>query len=628
MPVPSTPQDLITLIREKLYDNTSGIIEEDTLRNVLENIIKVLDAKFSFFSPTLTEEQYAQWNLMLDFMLRETKGVLTISSTAPTGTTAKGKYLLSDVGTYTNLGGIVTTAGKLNYAYFDGSTWTLIGTELDIIDLTSQSISLTGDQKYNSVKNTGLMRILNQKFYFDNGGFCKTFKYNGFLYLFVYNLFYQNETKTVNLAPEPLSFKIDSNYGVLLADLTAESIAFVDNSIQDQWESLQEDGNFAMRKSVILVTCADGAFTSDIPCINATLYQSPKDKIIPDYSEKYDFGFGLNSDFEHNFTNLTEVSEGLQIVGASSQGIWHKKTSNSKEHNFSATFKIVSNTEVVMKTKTALSNETFGLYNSSSGLLQVTFAGFTSNTNLVSNVNDWVKLSLKFYYDSYILELQNITQGKKASIKININVTNTMGGLLPISAQAGFYVDAGTIILKEFTQSDLLENRPIETLFLGDSISSLYYVGSRANSYQFKAYNGNETKMTSIGWAGGNTANLETHVKDIIAINPKYCVCYLGTNDVLQGISLATFESTYSSLLEKLNNAKIQPLLCILPPINGTVPTTYNSTILKLGKKYLCYIVDLSQVGLVSSDFVDGIHPNSDGATKIANAIKTVLNEI
>lgn len=560
-----------------------------------------------------------------EVLVENVLGTLEISDAAPT---TVGLYRLSEVGTYTNLGGIVTTAGKINDAYFDGTNWKLSETNLLVADITSQSISLTGDQKYNSVKNTGLMRIINQKFYFENGGFCKVFDYNGNKHFFVYNLYYQNETKTVNLAPEPLYFQINSNYGVLLADLTAESIAFVDNSIQDQWESLQEDGNFAMRKSVILVTCADGAFTSDIPCINATLYQSPKDKIIPDYSEKYDFGFGLNSDFEHNFTNLTEVSEGLQIVGASSQGIWHKKTSNSKEHNFSATFKIISDSITVLKTKTNLSYEASGLYNSNSGLLQVTFAGFTSNTNLVSNVNDWVKLSLKFYYDSYILELQNITQGKKASIKININVTNTMGGLLPISAQAGFYVDAGTIILKEFTQSDLLENRPIETLFLGDSISSLYYVGSRANSYQFKAYNGKEMRMASIGWAGGNTGNLVTHLKDIIAINPKYCVCYLGTNDVLQGTSLETFESNYSNLLLEMVNAGIQAILCTMPIVNGVLPTTYNNIIIKLSKKHLCHLVDLSAVSFSSSDFVDGVHPNSDGATKIANAIKSVLDEI
>ena len=51
------------------------------------------------------------------------KGKLAISDIAPT---TQGLYILSDVGTYTNLGGLVTTAGKINYAYFDGTTWSKV----------------------------------------------------------------------------------------------------------------------------------------------------------------------------------------------------------------------------------------------------------------------------------------------------------------------------------------------------------------------------------------------------------------------------------------------------------------------------------------------------------------------
>ena len=50
-------------------------------------------------------------------------GVLKITDTAPT---IQGLYILSDIGTYTNLGGLVTTTGKVNYAYFDGTTWSLV----------------------------------------------------------------------------------------------------------------------------------------------------------------------------------------------------------------------------------------------------------------------------------------------------------------------------------------------------------------------------------------------------------------------------------------------------------------------------------------------------------------------
>ena len=50
-------------------------------------------------------------------------GSLKITDTAPT---TQGLYILSDIGTYTNIGGLVATADKLNYAYFDGTTWSKV----------------------------------------------------------------------------------------------------------------------------------------------------------------------------------------------------------------------------------------------------------------------------------------------------------------------------------------------------------------------------------------------------------------------------------------------------------------------------------------------------------------------
>ena len=50
-------------------------------------------------------------------------GSLKITDTAPT---AQGLYILSDIGTYTNLGGINALSGKLNFASFDGTTWSKV----------------------------------------------------------------------------------------------------------------------------------------------------------------------------------------------------------------------------------------------------------------------------------------------------------------------------------------------------------------------------------------------------------------------------------------------------------------------------------------------------------------------
>ena len=55
------------------------------------------------------------------------KGDLTIADTAPT---TIGLYGLLETGVYTNLGGINAQDGKLNFASFDGTTWSLIAVEI------------------------------------------------------------------------------------------------------------------------------------------------------------------------------------------------------------------------------------------------------------------------------------------------------------------------------------------------------------------------------------------------------------------------------------------------------------------------------------------------------------------
>ena len=74
------------------------------------------------------------------------KGKLAISDTAPT---AQGLYILSDVGTYTNLGGIITTEEKLNYAYFDGTTWSKVEVEMSMYEIEASDNLIALAKKMN-----------------------------------------------------------------------------------------------------------------------------------------------------------------------------------------------------------------------------------------------------------------------------------------------------------------------------------------------------------------------------------------------------------------------------------------------------------------------------------------------
>jgi hypothetical protein len=62
------------------------------------------------------------------------KGDLRISDSAPTEI---GYYLLLDVGTYTNLGGINAQSGKLNFASFDGTTWSKVEVVMPDLQLST-----------------------------------------------------------------------------------------------------------------------------------------------------------------------------------------------------------------------------------------------------------------------------------------------------------------------------------------------------------------------------------------------------------------------------------------------------------------------------------------------------------
>ena len=86
------------------------------------------------------------------------KGTLAISDTAPT---EQGLYILSDIGTYTNLGGLVATAGKVNYAYFDETMWSLVSVDLPTIPL-SNATNGSSTTVASSEKATGDLRKITE----------------------------------------------------------------------------------------------------------------------------------------------------------------------------------------------------------------------------------------------------------------------------------------------------------------------------------------------------------------------------------------------------------------------------------------------------------------------------------
>ena len=88
-----------------------------------------------------------------------TRGSLNKTDTAPT---VAGLYILEETGIYPNLGNIDAEAGKLNFASFDGTTWSLIATS---IPQFSQNIRIYEDLPNGTILNAKEQVISNNVTY-------------------------------------------------------------------------------------------------------------------------------------------------------------------------------------------------------------------------------------------------------------------------------------------------------------------------------------------------------------------------------------------------------------------------------------------------------------------------------
>lgn len=131
---------------------------------------------------------------------------------------------------------------------------------------------------------------------------------------------------------------------------------------------------------------------------------------------------------------------------------------------------------------------------------------------------------------------------------------------------------------------------------------------------------------------------------DVIAYSPAVAVVSVGTNDIASSVSLASYASNISEIVQELRRVGIIPVLGTIPPRNDT--TSAEDTLNKLTEQYNFWLrmfasragislVDYHKVlvnpvtgGFVKDNFADGVHPNSVGAIKMGQALSDVLKPI
>jgi len=179
-------------------------------------------------------------------------------------------------------------------------------------------------------------------------------------------------------------------------------------------------------------------------------------------------------------------------------------------------------------------------------------------------------------------------------------------------------------------------NGPGRIVVLGDSLAVSPNAGE-----SFPARLQQKLESQSSGWTvvnagvfGDTTTGGRRRAESLLGKDVRLLILALGANDGLRGVPLATVEANLSAIIETSQQRGIAVLLCGMetPPMRGWEYTLgFHGLFPRLAQRYDLRLVPflLTGVALVPDmNQRDGVHPNAEGARRIAENVWPYLEEM
>lgn len=223
----------------------------------------------------------------------------------------------------------------------------------------------------------------------------------------------------------------------------------------------------------------------------------------------------------------------------------------------------------------------------------------------------------------------------KLSVKVSLVTTGQSGYTFHKIAKPSIYAVGGTQDFSSFTFSTPVKLRA-KLIFTGDS--ETLGTGTTDNSQSFACIISNSTNeyVAKVAVGSDQSSHLLSRINEPIGLKPQYIAFMIGTNDASKSVTLAAYKINVDSILYKITNAGIVPII-ITPPYTTSGPTNtllaqYIGYIQGLKQKYK--VIDLTGTSLNNAGSLnttysyDGIHLTALGYDVIAKAFKTGTSDI
>ncbi|TXH15298.1 MAG: SGNH/GDSL hydrolase family protein [Hyphomicrobiaceae bacterium] len=164
--------------------------------------------------------------------------------------------------------------------------------------------------------------------------------------------------------------------------------------------------------------------------------------------------------------------------------------------------------------------------------------------------------------------------------------------------------------------------------FVGDSITQGRFATTYADGFASIIRASYPTTTLIAGAPSATSGDWTSRIASVTMMTPRRAFIMLGTNDIGIGVTLATWQSNMTTIINALEAAGSSVVLVSIPPRGySPVRTQFNAWLQTLGRPYIDIYTPLATGDALNAtyDHGDGVHPNTAGHAVIASTIQAAI---